>query len=74
MISIANKAITIMGNQLFLSSVGAKKPNTYSKQPNVPNTHVSEYLKASFNFTADTIQRTTPLNMITALFIYTLVD
>ena len=71
--SIARIVIIKIANQLLLNSDGAKKPKIYSPTPKSPKIKVSEILKASFKDIDATIQRTIPLNKITALFKYTFV-
>lgn len=66
--STARITIIKIANQLLLNSDGAKKPKIYSPTPNSPKIKVREILKASFKDIDETIQRTIPLNKITALF------
>ena len=73
-ISIANTAITKRANQLFVNSVGAKKPKMYSTNPVNPKIVVSEYLKASFRLMVLTTYKTIPLKRMTPQFKYMLVD
>lgn len=74
MISIANMTITKIANQLLRHSLGAKNPRMYSIPPTIANMLVREILNASFKCVDDTTHRMIPINRITALFKYTLVD